>query len=170
MPFLDLLGCPRAHTQLLAGSKGHNHLLTLSQEPLEKRLPSDQLWPDRNALLTLSANGDNPAHSRVSWLHPKGLLTTARGRKESEGNQYLPQGTAGGTAAPTGQSQEVKVLRVKARSAAPEVSPQTELRTSPTVGLQRQASEEVTETWELWVGPGSERRGPESRLSGFHRS
>lgn len=62
------------------------------------------------------------------------------------------------------------MLRVKARSAAPGGSPQTELRTSPTLGLQRQASEEVTEMCELWVGPGSEGRGPESRLSGFHRS
>lgn len=62
------------------------------------------------------------------------------------------------------------MLRVKARSATPGASPQTELRTSPTLGLQRQASEEVTETCELWVGTGSEGRGPESRLSGFHRS
>ena len=50
------------------------------------------------------------------------------------------------------------------------VSPQTELRSSPTLGLQREASEDVAERCELWVGPSSKQRGPESRLPSFHRS
>lgn len=57
-------------------------------------LPLVSLWLQRQAPLTLTASRANPAHSRVSYLHPKGLLTTAGGM-ESEGNQYPQQGTSG---------------------------------------------------------------------------
>lgn len=62
------------------------------------------------------------------------------------------------------------MLSEETSSADGGATPPAELRPSPTLGPQREVSEEAAERRGLWVGPGSKRMGPESSLSGFHRS